>query len=1373
MNANKKLFGALTLFGKAIGNLVLTAGLLVPTVSFASTDLADQPVFTSTPVPGNLLLTLSVEYPTANSIAYPTSFSPWVTTSGFIGYFDPAKCYDYYYDSSSALDSSTNGSFFFPVSAASSTFGCTSTSTSHLWSGSFLNWASMQTIDPFRWALTGGYRSTDASASGTGNAVNKGTILEKAWASGQGSAGETPNRSLAGSSTISAVSPFSWSNLSFRIWGLGNRMQFTNTASFDSSNGSTTGDSYTAGTTSKKGVYTPSTNNAYNPLSSNFTDDYSGSGIYTVIIRARVCDSVIGLESNCVGYMGSDSKPIFKPEGLMQQYSGKIRYGVFGYLNDSGLLRDGGVLRANMNYIGPTQPVPGTTPKSNTNPEWSGATGVMFANPDPADASGTVTSGNATISNSGVMNYLNKFGRSSGVYKTYDPVSELYYSGIRYYKAFASDPGSSKYPVPANSEVSTYSSGVNSTMADGFPVITGSNWKDPIIYACQKNFILGIGDVNTHADGNLPGSTTAKNNSTYEPSAPSDMTADTTIGHGQTTYSGSSGATTYIGSLEGVSNLGSTNLSWCCSDDSSYLMAGIAYDSHVNDITPNKWTQYLNTDGTKTFTQTISTYWVDVLENQKYQSKNQYWYATKYGGFTLPSGYKAYDGTKLTQGAWSTGLPVVSTSTDLQPNNYYPAFQAKAMVQGLTNAFQSIAAQTAQTTTAQSASSPKIPTAGGMNYAASYDSSKWIGDVVGTLYTFSGPGAAPTTQGTPWSAQKLLQTQIASNGWNSGRVIASYSGGKGVPFRPSSLSTTDLSKLDPGTSLSSPNNISNSTTQTNYLNYVRGDQSNEVGSAVTGSTKAYRARAAVLGDIVDSKLNAVGPPALGFSEANNPGYTAFKATYASRNPVVYVGANDGMLHAFDGTKTGGSELFAYIPGALYSGPTGTPLVNGLAAYGNPTFVHHNYVDATVLVNDLDMARTNGNTQITTSKWASLLVGPLGKGGQGYYALDVTNPPAYSANNGSGNSANEQALANAVKWEVNSSQAAYNTMGYSYGPPIIVKTKQYGWVVIVTSGYNNSDGNGYLYIIDPPTGNLLQKIQASDGSSVNSDGLAYAAAFVPDTTDFTAETVYAGDLQGNVWRFDLTAATGNYPAPTRIAHLTDSSGNNQPVTVPPLIVTLPNTLRRYVFVGTGKLLGASDVISNKAETFYAIADGTSSGYYMTSATGTNFNLPTGVTFPLTRSELNANTDLINGIGTAPTSAMGWYYDMGTFPGTSSYLLINTAIASNLNYVGWVANAPSGDVCSPSGNHQSFTVDIATGKTILTNGVGGSPVSYISGTGLGTSFSIVSINDGGGVEPLVGDDGGMNGGGGHVTPLTGSFSNSGSGQLLNWREVPVNN
>ena len=1109
-----------------------------------------------------------------------------------------------------------------------------------------MNWATMQTVDPFRWALTGGYRSVDVTGT---------TILEKAWGAQQGSVANFPLRGTsqpAGNNLphgeIDKVTPLSWSDFNLSIWARGNTMVFS------------------------------SQNPGFSSLAQPGVDLTSITGtdetqIYRVYIRVRVCDPTTplganGLEADCVQY-GSD----YKPQGLLQQYSQKIRYSVFGYLNGNGNSRQGGVLREPMGFIG----------LSSSRPEWDASTGIMSQNPDPATATAS------GVALSGVMNYVNEFGEYAQRYELYDDVSELYYAVVRYYENMGNVP--------------EWTNNVSVTELDGFPAVV--TWTDPIAYSCQKNFILGIGDDHTWFDYNVGGAS-----ATGTRPKPAAVTADTF-----------NQADTWTSNLEQLEGMPVTP--WYPFDaGATYYIAGLAYGTHVNDIRPDL-----------TGTQTISTYWMDVEEYQRIEDLNPYYLATKYGGFTVPGGYDISNTTTpLTLSWWDSGTPPATVNMNghvrNQPDNYFLAGNAGKMVTSLQAAFQNIAAAIKLYTTSFSLSAPVESSSGAATYASQYDSSAWSGTVTGSQLTFAADGSPlPPTQA--WTSNTTLQTQLAGVGWNTGRNIATWNGSAGTPFRIGNLTAAQTSALTPS--------YSTATTPAQYVNYLRGDQTNEVGSTAMPSTVSLRARTYRLGDIVDAKLTPVQPPSMNYSDANNPGYGAFKTQYASRPVMVYAAANDGMLHAFNGALTGtaaGTEQFAYVPSALYKGPEGTPQVDGLVALGNPLFVHHYYVDATPLVFDLDFDNAGGSFS-TSNDWHSLLIGGLGKGGKSYYAIDVTDPASM---------ADEPTVASKVQWEFTDP-----TMGFSFGAPIVVKTAKYGWVVALTSGYNNSDGRGYLYIVNPQSGALLEKIQTPSAAP----GLAQASAYVKDYTDYTADSIYAGDLNGQVWRFDLTQPKGTtaaYPAPALFATLTDASGTPQPVTTAPLIEIQPTTRQRFVLMGTGELLSTSDISSTQGQTFYAMVDG-SAGSFST------------VTTPLTRSSLLPVTDLTAGI-TLPPGAPGWYTDLGTDSATGyGWRVIVAPIAYN-GIVAFTTLLPVGDACSASGQSRVYAVSYGNGQSVLTNNT----LGYVVYPSAITDMKIIGVTDSSGnvtPEIIAGNNTGT------LNKVPANLLQTIATRLLNWREVPT--
>ena len=402
--------------------LCLSSLLAFSVISNSATNLADAPIFSTNSVPGNVALVISAEFPTALGSAYTSGYSSAVD---YIGYFDSKKCYVY------NTNADINKNYFTPSGAATAARTCVSK-----WSGNYLNWALTQTVDPFRYALTGGYRSVDE--------VNL-TVLEKAWASGQGGS----VRTQIITANVATVTPYAWAGAKIRIAGLGNKFYISN-----------------GGLNTSGGTVTPA-NPIVTPTGVQ-PNDPTGTRVYEFFARVKVCESAANIEANCQPY-GTN----FKPEGLIQKNALKLNFGAFGYLNDSNKQRDGGVLRAKMAPLGPFKTDPGSINVVNPTPEWDAGTGIFRINPDQASATAS------GVSNSGVINYLNKFGLNTPGYKTFDPVGELYYTAIRYFKN--------------QGNVASYISAATTAHKDGFPVINfaaGIEADDPIKYSCQANFVI-------------------------------------------------------------------------------------------------------------------------------------------------------------------------------------------------------------------------------------------------------------------------------------------------------------------------------------------------------------------------------------------------------------------------------------------------------------------------------------------------------------------------------------------------------------------------------------------------------------------------------------------------------------------------------------------------------------------------------------------------------------------------------------------------------------------------------------------------------------------------------------------------------------------
>jgi type IV pilus assembly protein PilY1 len=324
---------------------------------------------------------------------------------------------------------------------------------------------------------------------------------------------------------------------------------------------------------------------------------------------------------------------------------------------------------------------------------------------------------------------------------------------------------------------------------------------------------------------------------------------------------------------------------------------------------------------------------------------------------------------------------------------------------------------------------------GSVIYQGIYNTANWFGEVQALpLNVTTGAVGAPM-----WRASDHVPT------WNL-RTILSFDGSSGINFEAASLTAAQSSLLE-ASGLGSAADI---------VDFIRGDTANNLAHG-----GAFRIRTHPLGDVVHSS------PVY----HKSPGYA---------NGVVYIGANDGMLHAFDAAD--GHELFAYVPNLVYG---------HLAELADPGYVHRFYVDSTPEV-----------AKVTSSQ--HILVNGLGKGGKGYFALDVTNPAAMVPAN--------------VLWEY--SAAGDDDLGFAYSRAYIVNTQAAGKVVVFSNGYDSVNGSAVLYVLNVQTGALIKKF---DTGVTGCNGLA-TPAVVDIDMDGKVDYAFAGDLKGNMWKFDLRGAS---------------------------------------------------------------------------------------------------------------------------------------------------------------------------------------------------------------------------------------------------------
>lgn len=844
---------------KTIQTLVISVALT--SYAQAGVTLSQFPLITSGGAADNLVLVPSVEWPTVNSVA---NLGNYVETKVYGGYFDSHKCYKYQYAANEP------DRYFYPVSITTTMY-CTGSNKE--WSGNFLNWVGTQTIDSFRSALTGGYRVKDTTSE---------TWLEKA----RNDRESTPERRVPasnGNSTLmpkitpfSALKQTSSSTSNTTITSIKTNLAFQENEMIfyfnDTGSGKNSADAI-----------------AYDPNSIQYIDKS-----YKVSVRVKVCVPNL-LETNCQQY-GSN----YKPEGVIQEYANRLRYSAFGYLNHSNISRDGAALRAKQKSVGPYLANLTNEEAKIDNPEkeWDKDTGILLTNPSPNDATDTnstfgLTGTSSAIVNSGVINYINKFGQMTPLqHKSFDPVSEMFYASLRYLR--------NKGNVPSYTDMSGLDASTKYNYADGFPVLT--NWTDPYQASCQASAFLGIGDANTHRDKNLPGNSTYR---TEEPTMPALVSSDDinviTL-------------TNKIAALEGLpTQIGSTN-SYSGRNNSAYI-AGMAWYANTYDLRPDLAGK-----------QSAATFWVDVIENQRLEgmANNQYALAAKYGGFRVPENFDPINQTEsLPEEWWHTNSDTLNPASYnnsgapafLRPDNYFMAGDSDKIVSSIKQVFARIVARVNGTGAGLASNSTKMVT-GSKVFQSVFFNKSWHGDL--KSYTVD----AQTGQLNPnpdWQAMDLLPSNMTSTKWSARKIY----------FGSSLFNWTNLTAAEKTALVSQ-----------DVVNYLRGDPSKEQRN---GGVLRDRFMT-VLGDIVHSQPILVGRPSSslynGKSFSGATVYSSFANTQSNRKPVLYVGSNDGMLHSFDAYT--GAELYAYIPKTL------TPDLKKLA---DPNYQHQYFVDGELTVAD--------------------------------------------------------------------------------------------------------------------------------------------------------------------------------------------------------------------------------------------------------------------------------------------------------------------------------------------------------------------------------------------------------------------------------------
>lgn len=1276
---NKQPRARRVVYGVGIRTIVVAAGLCAAAVgtalvatgqdisAFKLTALSSEPLYaTGAGQKPTLTLALSVEFPTVGAMY--TGGTDYAVDKEYLGYFDANSCYKYVNDANALRRR-------FDRTGPANNHGCGGAG----FSGNFMNWATGSAIDALRLGLSGGDRIVDeVDLTVLQRAVLPNTSVSNNFWNG----GNFPSKQLPARLAAEAV-PASlrgrWTGTIY-VANCLNRVHFGTSA---------TGSCDAPGNNSNLGINAPQYESA--ALSSD-------SFFYA---RVRVCESDSSgaltdpRSSLCQRYPNGRYKPV----GNIQKYSDRIRVAAFGYLMDQRVERYGGVLRAPMKYVGPKAFDASGSPLGVTNSvaEWDANSGVLELNPDGAPER-----------ISGVLNYLNRFGRTgpvAGMYKTYDPINELYYEALRYLQGKPPTPEATKYMTDG--------------MKDGFPVYT--DWVDPHAngspaknYACVKNNIMTIGDVNTHYDKFIPGNTIDDGVDRTRAANDADNEPDFRFWTNVVGSFASNGGMSYTDG-NGVSGRKATNPNPAASPErplgslanlgdqiygnhTNYYIAGMAYWAATHDIRGKAWTAGDGPSKQRPGMR-VKTYALDVDEKHNQvgggeneeRMRSKYFLAAKYGGFKDSSGFGhpflGKDGQTIDNGGWERpGTPRGDALT------FYLASSPELILRGLDEMFANIASS-ANSIAGGSVSAQEVGPGGAAIYQASFNPDRWSGNVVATPLVLAADGTIDVGSAPLWSAAALLDRADPDlRKIFVGKV--DRSAGAATELRWNQIESGGAAaneRLKEQLNRPAPGSPADGLGE-KRLDFIRGVRRDE------GSL--FRQRASRLGDVINSGVVYAGAPSQRYS---TDAYRSFYDTYKSRPAAVYAGANDGMLHAFDAAT--GAELFAYIPSwmgarlSLLTSPT----------YG--TSAHQSFVDATPRVAEAEIVSGS------TTTWKTVLVGGTGAGGQGVYALDVSNPAAFDAGK--------------VLWEFTDRDDL--DLGNVVGRPQILRfrtsasnatTATYRSFAVVASGVNNTAPDGHASTSGKPALFLLDLSKPAGAAWVLGTNYfklslpvsdAVATGMAPGVIEFRAtsgpagevQRIYAGDLHGNLWKFDFSRPTsqaqwtskylspfvsGDDPLPLYVAK--DAADVRQPISMPPSLISGPAG-SVIVSFGTGKYLeGADNQISasTQVQSVYALYDDDSSQTESGAGIAGRGRLAGGT---VAADGSVGMPDFLWGHATSDgdkTQRSGWYFD---FLARGERQVSSAAGLGTALIFGSLIPPDAADPCGLGGGNQ-YVLNIATGK-----------------------------------------------------------------------------
>lgn len=629
----------------------------------------------------------------------------------------------------------------------------------------------------------------------------------------------------------------------------------------------------------------------------------------------------------------------------------------------------------------------------------------------------------------------------------------------------------------------------------------------------------------------------------------------------------------------------------------------------------------------------------------------------------------ARNGTAI---AWGDPFPSSATNTKIDDllhaavnsrGGFFSASDPETFANELSSILSQIVARVEESSTAAAASSAILQT-DTLLYVAAFRSTDWSGEF--KAYEINSDGSRGALE---WDAEVRLRSVTPSARKIFTTNPANTAGNRGVTLTLGSLSTAQQAALNRDTA-GVQDNRGNERVQ-----WIRGVENSNLRSRVHVSDGLR-----LLGDIVNSNPQYVGRQNYGYrflAGTEGTSYTTFRATaaYQNRPNVIYVGSNNGLMHALDAQT--GQELFAYMPAESLL-PRGSSLHARINELMVPEYDHRFFMDGELTIGD---AYVNGS-------WKTILIGTMGAGGRTVFALDVTDPTNFDATK--------------VLWEF-----THPELGYNPGKPSIVRMRNGTWAAVFGNGYNSSSGQASLFIVRLSDGQLMTGTNPIPTDSVTNNGLTSPQPTDWPVMDLSARWIYAGDLQGRMWRFDVSSTNtnqwdnnGNRKV---LFQARDPSNTPQPITSQPALAADPNDpTRLIVLFGTGSFFRTVDgnPTNPQLQSLYGLFD--QSGSWSISSRSelqmqtitfqgsVTFTLPDSTTISTLVRQVSNNS--------LSSSQKGWYLDLSYLgSNTGERVISSPTFPSGIQQsrVRFTTLIPDNDPCGAGRTGFVMDIDLLTG------------------------------------------------------------------------------